>query len=338
MRKIHALLLVLTMAVGLFGFISSQPVADAKKSSAANDLLSLLPSSDAVLYVDAQKILNDTMPTVLASRPDLLAKIRKEIDKARAETGIDPNTIDAAAIGISFKTKSSGDNAVVIVRGRFDASKTIDAGFARAEKEGKVKRQDTTYEGRSISLLKKINKTNTGEKGNTVASDNDTAVTILDSSTIAVSDVKGIRTVIDASMGRNRVNDELVALATRNSSALVSVAGNMNALDDLHIDLGKSGGNLFEGINQFYGSMWTSGTDSLEGQLTLRADTSERAGELSGSLNAFKTLFSGFGSKDKNGAMLKDMLKGITIEAAGNEVDIKGKVSVSNIGLIMDMF
>lgn len=336
MRKIHALLLVLTMAVGLFGFIGSQPVADAKKASTANDLLSLLPSSDAVLYVDAQKVLNDTMPAVLSSRPDLLAKIRKEIDKAKAETGIDPNTIDAAAIGISFKTKSSGENAVVIVRGRFDASKTIDAGFARAEKEGRLKRQDTTYEGRTISLLRKINKTNTGDKSNSNSSDNDTAVTVIDSSTVAVSDVKGIRTVIDAAMGKNRVNDELVALATRNSSALVGVAGNMKALDDLHINLGKSEG-LFDGINQFYGSLWASGTDSLEGQLTLRADTSERAGELRDSLNAFKTLFSGFGSKDKNVASLKDVLKGITIEAVGNEVDIKGKVSVSNISLIIDM-
>jgi hypothetical protein len=332
MRKIHALLFVLAMVSGLIGFVSTQPTANVKAASSANDLLSALPASDAVAFVDAQKILNDTLPTVLANRPDIMTKIRKELDKAKNEVGIDPNTIESAALGISFKSKSSGENVVVIVRGKFSSSEVIDAGFAAAENKEKVRHQETIYEGRTIHYLKRIN----ANKEVANPSDGDTAVTVLDSNTVAVSDVKGIRTVIDASIGRNKVNDELVALATHNSSALVSFSGNIKALKDLGMPFGK-GGELFEGVNQFYGALWANGNDNLEGQLTLRTDTSEQANNLRDALNGFKILFSGFGSKDKEAAIIKDILKGITIEASGNEVDIKGKASISNISLIIDM-
>lgn len=336
-RKIHVLLFVLAMAVGMFGFANIKPAAsNAVKASAANDLLSLLPASDAIIYVDAQKILNDTLPTFLANRQDLLAKIRKEINKANTEVGIDPNTIESAAVGISFKSKTGKDNTVVIVRGRFDSNATVEKGLARVEKDGKMKRHETVYEGRSIQFLKRISTTNNKNESVT-ASDNDTAVTVLDSNTIAVGDMVGVRTTIDASMGKNKVSDELVALATRNSSALVSFSGNTKAVEDLNLNFGK-GGQLFEGVNQFYGALWNSGADSLEGQLTLRTNTSERAGELSDALNGFKTLFSGFGSKDPEAAMIKDILKGITIEAVGNEVDVKGKLSSSSISLIVGKF
>jgi hypothetical protein len=333
MRKIHALLFVLAMLTGLVGFATTQPTTNVQAASSANDLLSALPASDAVVFVDAQKILNDTLPTVLANRQDIMSKIRKELDKAKNEIGIDPNTIESAALGISFKSKLSGENVVVIVRGRFDSNTAIDSGFAAAEKKGKVKRQEIIYEGRTIHYLKRAGTTNKSEAD----LNNETAVLVIDSNTVAVSDVKGIRATIDAAMGRNKVNDELVALATRNSSALISFSGNVKAINDLGMNFGGNGKELLEGVNQFYGALWANGTDNLEGQLTLRTDTGEQANNLRDALNGFKILFSGFGSKDREAAIIKDILKGITIEAMGNEVDIKGKVSMSNIGLIVDM-
>lgn len=335
MRRIHIFLFIAAMFVVLLGFISKQSTTASNVNKAANahSLLSALPASDAIAFVDTQRLLNETMPTVFANRPDLLAKFRGHIDKAKTEIGIDPNLIDAAAMGISFKSKSNDENAVVIVRGRFDAKTAIEAGFTKIEKEGKVKRQQTTYEGRTIHYLKRI-QTNTKSKSDFMSFDSDTAVVILDAQTIAVSDVNGIRTTIDAANGKNRVNDELVALATRNTTALVSFSGNTKALSDFQ--LFDKGGQFLEGINQFYGSLWSSSTD-FEGQVTLRTDTSERANDLRDALNGLKMLASGFiGGKD--GTALRDLLKGISVEAVGNEVDLRGKASVNSISLIIDKF
>lgn len=335
MRRIHVFLFIAAMFVVLLGLIGkeSTTASNVNKAANAHSMLSALPASDAIAFVDTQRLLNETMPTVFANRPDLLAKVRVHIDKAKTEIGIDPNLIDAAALGISFKSKSNAENAVVIVRGRFDAKTAIDAGFTNIEKEGKMKRQQTTYEGRTIHYLKRI-QTNTKSNSNPISFDNDTAVVILDPQTVAVSDVNGIRTAIDAANGKNRVSDELVALATRNTSALVSFSGNTKALNDFQ--LFDKGGQFLEGINQFYGSLWASSTE-FEGQVTLRTDTSERANDLRDSLNGLKILASGFiGGKDS--AALRDLLKGISVEAVGNEVDLRGKASVNSISLIIDKF
>lgn len=336
MRKIHALLLILAMAVGLSGYIGSQPTANTNVKTASNAyyLLSALPASDTVVYVDARKILNDTLPTAFANRPDMMAKIRSKLELLKQDVGIDPNTIETAAMGASFHTKSNGDNVVVIVRGSFNASSAIDAGMQKAQKKGAFQRQETVYEGRTIYSLKRISNDKTSKSAGINLKDS--AVTILDSNTIAVSDIKGIRATIDAAMGKNRVSDELVALATRNSSALVGFSGNTKAFSDFHFDFGK-GSQFLEGVNQFYGSIWTNPSD-IEGQLTLRTDTTERASDLRDTLNGLKLLASGFKIGGKDGAALQEMLKSITIASSGNEVDVRGKATMNSISLIIDKF
>jgi len=337
-RKLHALLLLLAMAAGLLGFVGNQPTTNAATAtkSSASELLSALPASDAIVYVNAQKILNETIPNFLGNRPNVMAKIRKEIDEIKNDVGIDPNTIDTAVVSMNFKTKTGGDSVVAIVRGRFNATEAIDKGFARAEKDGKLKRHETVYEGRAIYYLKRITTTNAKSKDDSVNMKDEVAVVVLDSSTLAVSNMQGVRAVIDAALGRNKVSDELVALATRNPSALISFSGNAKAIDEVPTKFGNST-QFLDGINQFYGSLWTS-TNDVEGQLTLRTNTTERANELRDGLNGLKMLFSSMGGKGDHQKMIKDILNTVTISLAGNEVEINGKISNSHINFVLDTF
>ena len=337
-RKIHAFIFMLAMAAGLFGFASSQPTTTTRAASSATDLLSALPASDVIVYVDAQRVLNDTLPTVFSNDPNALAKIKKELEEVRQEIGIDPYSIESAVMGFRSSARG-GESFVAIVRGRFDANAAIDAGFAKAEKHRNVKRQEVVYEGRTIYLLKSINgaSNNKSDKDDPESFKNETAALMLDPGTIVISDVKGVRATIDAAMGRNKVSDELVALATRQSSALMGFSGDIKAIGKTPFGVKEAEGFL-NGVTQFYGAVWTSGGDA-EGQLTLRTETSERARELSEALNGLKTLFSGgFASKGNDKDVIKELLRGINISATGNEVDIHGKASMSNINLIVKNF
>lgn len=333
-RKIHAFIFVLAMATAMFGFISSRSFTKTHAASSASDLLSELPASDAIAYIDAQRVLNDALPTALSNNPKILNKIKKDLEEARRELGVDPYSIESAAVGFSSGSKTA-ERFVAIVRGRFDASAVVDAGLAKAEKEGKIKRQEIVYEGRTIYLLKGVS--SKPNKDVPESFKNETAVLILDQNTVAISDVKGAKATIDAAMGRNKVSDELIALATRQSSALVGFSGDMKTIGKTPFGV-KEAETFLKGITQFYGAIWTTGDDA-EGQLTLRAETSERASELSEALNGFKTLLSsGFGSKSGESDMIKRLLDGLNINATGNEVDIHGKASMSNLNLIVKSF
>ncbi|GEM_PF-3124519 len=337
-RKLHALLLLLAMAAGLLGFVGNQPLTNVHASKAsANELLNALPASDVIIYVNAQKILNETLPTFLDKNPNIMTKLRKELEDIKNEVGIDLNTIDYAAVGMTFKTKTGGDNVIAIVRGRFNSTEAVNKGLANAEKQGKSKRHETVYEGRTIFSLKHV-ATNSKSKDNSLNSKEEVAVVVLDSSTIAVGDMQGVRAVIDAALGRNKVSDELVALATRNTSALISFSGNAKAIDEVPAKMGNVGGQFLDDINQFYGALWTS-TNDVEGQLTLRTNTTEKASDLRDALNGLKMLFSGMsGGKGDHEKMIKEVLNGVTINSTGNEVDITGKVSNSNISVLLNTF
>jgi hypothetical protein len=87
-RKFNALFLsfaiMLAMFLGLGGRPARAAHAPARAAVAGAQLLSVLPSSDFVVYVDTQRILNDAIPAFLATKPDLLSKMNASIDKLNA--------------------------------------------------------------------------------------------------------------------------------------------------------------------------------------------------------------------------------------------------------------
>src|ERR1044071_6531017 len=72
------------------------------RAASTNAALAALPASDFVISVDAQRALNETLPTLFAANPRALAKFNAELDEFQRKTGINPRTLESIAVGGSF--------------------------------------------------------------------------------------------------------------------------------------------------------------------------------------------------------------------------------------------
>ncbi len=152
------------------------------------------------------------------------------------------------------------------------------------------------------------------------------AIVALDANTIAAGDLKSVKAAIDASLGRSRVDDELVRMATQNPSALISFSGKIppSMTEKMTASKGGPEAKYLASIRQFYGSFNTVGTDA-EAFVAVRTENASQATDISQALNAMK-LLGGFSVARPSKAevrSLADVLKDLSITATGNEVQIK---------------
>lgn len=152
------------------------------------------------------------------------------------------------------------------------------------------------------------------------------AVVALDANTIAAGDLKSVRAAVDASMGRERVDDELVRMATQNSSALVGFSGRIPQSVKEKMVAGSRGpeAKYIASIREFYGSFTTIGTEA-ETFIGVRTENAAQATDMSQALNALKMLGGmGMGQSGKGeDNPVAEMLKGLSITTQDNEVQIK---------------
>lgn len=284
-RKIYAAIIALTLTLTALGASLNRwgrTEAVAASNSSATELLAMLPASDAVAFVDAQRMLSEVMPHIFVNDSATLARVNKEIDKFRDHTGTDARQFDSIAVGVRFRKGGAASPDVVtgLVRGRFSASEVIAAGLAKAKATRKVQPQEEQHDGVTI-----YNVEGTNPRGLRLAA--------LDSTTVVFGDAEGVRAALDVRAGRGaRVDSSLVELATMNATAVAGFAANVppdaaqkmiGAKDDL--------GRLLSSIRQIYGSAdATTTTGALT--VTLRTETGEQAQELAEKLVGFKQLAS----------------------------------------------
>src|SRR5438309_4328413 len=95
------------------------------------DALSYLPASDAIALIDVRRLLNQTLPRILAQDPAKLAQANAEVEKFKARTGIDPRSFDRVVLGTRYTYPSPNVTkleTVVIAHGTFDAKALVAAG------------------------------------------------------------------------------------------------------------------------------------------------------------------------------------------------------------------
>jgi hypothetical protein len=368
-KKYYVLSLAIALVLGTVAFISG--FAGGSKAAPNGNALSALPASDVVITVDTQRLMNETLPVILADNPGMLAKLNGKMESFNKEMGIDLRTFDSVAVGLRFATPSSKDfDAVVIARGRFNANQVIDAAFAAAKaKKHELQKTEEQYEGKTIHVILPTNRVRGGgsssarvvTNANTVddasassdtkanssqarlsgepqfsaieikkGSEDKMAIVALDANTLAAGDLKSVKAAIDASMGRERVDDELVRLATQNASALVGFSGRIppSMTEKITATHKGSEGKYMASIRQFYGSFSTMGTDA-EAILAVRTENAAQARDIGQALNAMK-LLSGFSIAQPNKGEVRSLagvLKDLSITTQDNEVQIKLNVN-----------
>ncbi|HEY0408462.1 MAG TPA: hypothetical protein VGC89_22195 [Pyrinomonadaceae bacterium] len=362
-KKFYALSLVLALTLGLGAAISGFA---GRTAASAPGALSALPASDIVFTIDTQRLLSEALPSILADNPGVLAKLNARIETFNKETGVDLRTFDSVAVGLRFRSQSTKDfDAVVVSRGHFNASDVIEAGFAAAKNKNEFQRTEEQYEGKTIFVLRPVKNETGRAEGDARAkssapvaaqkpeakaklsaeapaaapateqqydvyvktsAEQPMAIVALDATTIAVGDLKSVRAAIDASMGREHVDDELARLATQNPSALVGFSGRIPAAVKEKMLAGKGGPETkyIASIQEFYGSFSTTGTDT-ESLIAVRTENAGQAHDLGQALNTLKML-SGFGMSQSGkgeSALIAEALKGLSITTQDNEVQIK---------------
>ncbi|HEV2914159.1 MAG TPA: hypothetical protein VGX92_12835 [Pyrinomonadaceae bacterium] len=330
--------------------------------------LAELPASDIIIFVDTQKLVSDTLPNFLAGDPTLFAKINAKLDKFQQETGIDPRTFDSLAIGLRFdQARRSGHSRfVAITRGSFVASDLIDKGFAAVRKKEKVEREEQVYEGKKIYVLASPRDvvaadaavvvgdgvgTGAGTGAGAGVGDSapafkadkaDTqrmAVAELDSNTIVMGDLESVRATINP--GAERVDQSLVELATRTSGAFAGFAGNVPPGMAKGFGFGDAKvSKLAESIRQVYGSFSTVGTNA-ETLFAARTENADQARDIAQALNGLKLVSGlgiGRGSNKAEADAFSSLIKGLTVTAQDNEVQIKLSVTQPDIAPLLRHF
>ncbi len=356
-RKIYASLLALIIALTAIALTGKQSerTATAAPVAAGHDLLSQLPASDFILYADAQRMLTEIVPHILSDRPEARARFEADMDKFQKETGFDPRTLDVVAVGFNFNDsqRARDYDFTFVARGRFDAQATIEAGFKAATKhsEGRIDKQAQQYEGRTIYVVgnagRRVSVSNapqTDESGVQIITpkavpgddeprpatthDRSMAFVALDSNTIAFGNMKSVRATIDASMGRERVSDELVQLATRTPNAVAGFSGTITPemARSLRIGPNKAQDSIAS-IRQIYGSFNINGNDG-EAVVNLRTETPEQARQLGTMIKLAAALGRQHVSKSNS---LEALIKDLSIEAIGNEVQMSLKFAQADL-------
>jgi hypothetical protein len=320
------------------------------RAASTSAALAALPASDFVITIDMQRALGETLPSLLASNPALMAKMNTELEKFEKETGINPRSFESIAIGGRL-TASKGHNSrtVVIARVSSNSDTLLENAFAAVKAKGeKFQKEEQQYEGKRIILISPTGRmkveTETGDNAPAATSTVEPgrgkmAIAVLDSNTLAVGELEGVRAAVDASLNRDRVDNELVQLATQTPGAVVGFSGKIPQSFTEKASSNSTIEKYFASIRQFYGSSSADGTNA-ETLVTLRTETVEQAAEIGQALNTIKTLGAfGFGQSSSGNSeqanYIADILKGLSITTQGNEIQINVRVSQSSVAAFM---
>jgi hypothetical protein len=294
----------------------------------AKTALSSFPESQAVLYINARRLINEAAPNVVP--PEVLNKALADVKQF-----IDLNGIEYVIAGARLRGEPSAKQLpefLLVMRGNFSA----DALVSGARMMGQDMYAQETHGAKTLTVFT-LNKPAPpdGNKSAAKFPIDQIAATALDANTIAVGIPSYLKDAIDASAGggRSRLKPELVDLALRDANTLVSLVAEMPASASQYVRaLGMppnaEAERMLDAVRQVQLSV--NMQPAIFGvQTIIRMDGAEQASALSGLINIGAGFAKGEISKDlqkKSGGDREDMttllrvLETFTNTASNNEV------------------
>lgn len=293
MRKVYLLFSALAIAAATAFSALGQTAPPTTNPPAANapvaPSLAALPASDIVMFVDAQRLLTDALPRVLASDPAKLAQVNGQMEQFKSNTGIDARSFERIAVGVRFANPAAGvteTGYIAIANSRMDTGTLVAA--ARLASKGKY--QEQKLGGRTMYTFNLGDQLGKLTLGPFVVSmpKGELAVSALSANLIALGTPASVRAVVDTGVGSSRANPELIGLATRNPSAIIGFGGTLPASLAGKLDIGNDEiSQAISSIRQLYGSIVTT-TKGFEMLTVLRTGDASQAQTLSENLGALK--------------------------------------------------
>ena len=315
--------------------LSSALVGQGQRSAAAatSDAANYLPASDAVAIIDAKRLLNETMPSILGNDPAKLAQANAEVEKFKTRTGIDPRSFDRVALGVRFTYPNANTTkleTVAIAHGTFDAKSLIAS--ARAAANGKAREEK--YRGATITIINVNDQMKVFGLWNMKV--DELAICVLDPNSLAMGSVANVHAAIDAGK-RGRASADLISLALRDPNAVAGFGANvprelLNKLDVGNDTMAKD----VSSIQQVYGSIGSTQTD-VSIMLVAKTDSVQSAKNLGDTVQGLQQLgglFIGRLAQPRK-ALAENALANLKITPRGNELEIRTQVTAANLAALI---
>lgn len=305
----------------------------APRTSATTDALSYLPTSDAVMLIDVRRLLNETMPQILAGDKEKLAQANAEIDKFKSRTGIDPRSFGRVVLGVRYTYPTANTTkleTVAIAHGTFDAKAL--AAAARIAANGKYREEK--YRGATIMIISINDQMKVLGLWNMRV--NELAISVLDAKTLAIGNLSSVRAAVDAGK-KGRANGELIALASRDPKAVIGFGANLPRELMANLNVGNDTiAKDANSIRQAYGSIGTTDTD-VSLSLVARTDNAEAAKNLSDTITGLKQLGAILIVRmaPPRKALAQSALDNLKITTRGNELEIRTQVAAANLASVI---
>jgi hypothetical protein len=330
--SIVATLVLATLVLALSG--RSQTRSRRPVSPPPPDALSYLPASDAVMLIDVRRMLNETLPRILAGDKVKTAQANSEIDKFKSRTGVDPRAFDRVVLGARYTYPNATTTrleTVAIAHGTFDAKAL--AAAARLAASGKYREEK--YRNATIMIVG-INE-QIKMLGLWNMKVNELAISALDTKTLAIGNLSTVRAAIDAGKRGRAANGALIALANRDPQAVVGFGANLPRELMANLNVGSDTiAKDANSIRQAYGSIGTTDTD-VSLSLVARTDNAESAKSLSETVTGLKQLGAILIMRmaPPRKALAQSALDNFKITTRGNEVEIKTQVTAASLASVI---
>jgi hypothetical protein len=318
----------------LSGFGSGAPGRTSATTAAppAGDL-SYLPASDAIVLIDVRRLLNETMPGVLAGDQAKLATANAEIDKFKTRTGIDLHSFDRVVLGERYTYPSARVTkleTLAIAHGTFDAKGIAAAG--RTAANGKFREEK--YRGATIMIFNINDRMKLLGLWDIRVSE--LAVCVLDPNSLAIGTLANVRLAIEAGK-KGGANSALATLATRDANAVIGFGANVPRELMANLNVGNDTiAKDANSIRQAYGSIGSTASD-VSILLVARTDSVDSAKNLSDTITGL-TQLGGFlvaqMTQPRKG-LAQGALDNLKITTRGTEVEIKTQVASASLASVI---
>lgn len=325
-----ALVVVTTATICAQQTRSGRPAA----RTAATDIFAFVPKSDGIVVVDVNRLLNETLPNVFAGDSAKLAQINSEIDKFKAQTGIDARTFSRAVIASRYTYPSPNVTKlepVAIATGKFNPAAIVSS----ARSAAKATARDEKYGGTTITILTMNDQVKVFGLWNMNV--RELAIAPLNADTVAVGTPATVRAVINAGKTPQRESADLVTLATREPQAVMGFGANVPASLWAKLNLGTDAiAQDASSIRQAYGSVGTTTTD-VSVVIVARTETPTAAKNLGDTVTGLKQL-AGIAILQMTGqrkALAESALSNLKVNVRANELELRTQVAAANIASLM---
>lgn len=295
--------------------------------------LSYLPASDAIVLIDVRRLLNETMPGVLAGDQAKLATANAEIDKFKTRTGIDLRSFDRVVLGERFTYPSARVTrleTVAIAHGTFNAKGIATAGRTAAGD----KFREEKYRGATIMIF------NINDRMKLLGlwdiRVNELAVCVLDPNSLAMGTPANVRLAIEAGR-KGGANSALATLATRDANAVIGFGANVSRELMANLNVGNDTiAKDANSIRQAYGSIGSTASD-VSLMLVARTDSVDSAKNLSDTITGLTQLGGIFIAQmvQPRRGLAQGALDNLKITTRGTEVEIKTQVASASLASVI---